>query len=76
MPEEQHNAGENKKISLIITAVSRIIGVLGFAAIACNATQDGGLKFDILLFASFFTGFVFLFVALFGKYPWNGGERD
>ena len=43
---------------------------------AFNAMQDGGLKPDVTLFASFFAGFIFLFVALFGMYPWDRGKRD
>ena len=53
-----------------------MIGILGFVAIAFNAMQDGGLEPDLALAASFFAGFIFLFVALFGKYPWDRGERD
>ena len=53
-----------------------MIGILGFAAIVFNAMQNGGLKPDVILFASFFAGFIFLFVALFGKYPWDRAERD
>lgn len=48
-----------------------MIGILGFAAIAFNTSQDGGLKLDVVLFASFFAGFIFLYVAFFGKYPWE-----
>jgi hypothetical protein len=48
-----------------------MIGVLGFAAIAVNASQDGGLKPNVVLFASFFAGFIFLYVSFFGKYPWD-----
>lgn len=73
--------GENilrkqEKISPSIRFVSGVIGILGFAAIAFNAMQDDGLKPDALLFASFFAGFIFLFIALFGKYPWERAERD
>lgn len=56
--------------------VSGVIGVLGFAAIAFNASQDGGLKPDIVLFASFFAGFIFLYVSFFGKYPWDKAKID
>jgi len=45
--------------------------MLGFAAIAFNATQDGGIKPGFMLFASFFAGFIFLYVAFFGAYPWD-----
>lgn len=50
--------------------------MLGFAAIAFNASQDGGLKLDVLLFASFFAGFIFLYVSFFGKYPWDKTKGD
>jgi len=53
-----------------------MIGILGFAAIAFNASQDGGLKPDVVLFASFFAGFIFFYVAFFGKYPWDKGKAD
>lgn len=65
-----------EKISPFIRVVSGVIGVLGFAAIAFNASQEGGLKPDVMLFASFFAGFIFLYVALFGKYPWTKTESD
>jgi hypothetical protein len=63
--------GEQEKISPVIRIVSGVIGVLGFAAIAVNASQDGGLKQNVVLFASFFAGFIFLYVSFFGKYPWD-----
>ena len=75
MPERQNTSGENEKISPVIRVISGILGLLGFVAIAFNATQDGGLNFDMLLFASFFAGFIFLFVAFFGKYPWDRTKR-
>ena len=67
---------KQEKISPFIRIVSGVIGILGFVAIAFNAAQDGGLEPDLALAASFFAGFIFLFVALFGKYPWDRGERD
>ena len=67
---------KQERISPFIRTVSGVIGVLGFAAMAFNAMQDDGLKPDVTLFASFFAGFIFLFVALFGKYPWDRGKRD
>ena len=63
-------------ISPYIRIVSGVIGVLGFAAIAFNASQDDGLYPGIVLFASFFAGFVFLYVAFFGKYPWDRTKSD
>ena len=48
-----------------------MIGVLGFAAIAFNAANDGGLQLTFITFASFLAGFIFLFVSFFGKYPWD-----
>jgi hypothetical protein len=59
------------RISTAIRVVSGMLGILGFAAIAFNAFHKGDLKLDLLLFASFFAGFVFLYVAFFGKYPWD-----
>jgi hypothetical protein len=56
--------------------ISGVIGLLGFAAIAFNATQDGGLQFDFMLFASFWAGFVFLYVSFFGKYPWDVSKAN
>ena len=53
-----------------------MIGVLGFAAIAFNASQDVGLQLDFMLFASFFAGFIFLYVSFFGKYPWDVSKAD
>lgn len=64
------------RISPFIRVLSGVIGILGFAAIAFNAMQDDGLRPDPMLFASFFAGFIFLFVALFGKYPWDRTDRD
>ena len=64
------------RISPFIRVASGVLGILGFAAIAFNAMQDDGLKFDLMLFASFFAGFIFLFVAFFGKYPWDRTDRD
>ncbi len=65
-----------EKISPTIRVVSGVIGMLGFVAVAFNGTQDGGIKLDFMLFASFFAGFIFLFVAFFGKYPWDGKSTD
>ncbi len=55
---------------------SGVIGVLGFAAIAFNTTREGGLQLDFMLFASFFAGFIFLYVSFFGKYPWDLSRAD
>lgn len=67
---------EQQKISPFVRVVSGIIGVLGFVAIAFNATQDGGLQLSFMLFASFFAGFIFLYVSFFGKYPWVNSKAD
>jgi hypothetical protein len=67
---------KRERISPTIRVVSGVIGILGFVAIAFNATQDGGIKLDFMLFASFFAGFIFLFVAFFGKYPWDSKNTD
>lgn len=65
-----------ERISPIVRVISGVIGILGFAAIAFNASQDGGTKLDFMLFASFFAGFVFLYVSFFGKYPWDRKSVD
>ena len=67
---------KHERISPLIRAVSGVIGILRFAAIAFTAMQDDGFKPDIILFASFFAGFIFLFVAVFGSYPWDRSDRD
>ena len=51
--------------------ISGVIGILGFVAIAFNATIAGGIEPTFMLLASVFAGFIFLFVAFFGKYPWE-----
>jgi hypothetical protein len=53
-----------------------VVGILGFAAIAFNASQDGSLQMNVMLFVSFFAGFVFLYVSFFGKYPWDESNAD
>lgn len=65
-----------ERISPFIRVLSGIIGMLGFAAIAFDASQDGGIKPDFMLFASFFAGFTFLYVAFFGTYPWDRKSSD
>ncbi|MGI9234566.1 MAG: hypothetical protein ACR2RD_13100, partial [Woeseiaceae bacterium] len=55
----------NEQISPLIRVISGVIGVLGFVAIAYNTYQDGGLQLDLILFASFFAGVVFLYVSFF-----------
>lgn len=67
---------EHERISPFVRVVSGVIAVLGFAAIALNAAKDGSLNPDIVLLASFFAGIVFLYVALFGKYPWDRTKSD
>ncbi len=67
---------EQERISPFIRVISGVIGVLGFVAIAFNALQEGRLNPDVILLASFFAGFIFLYVALFGKYPWDRAKRD
>ena len=59
-------------MSPLVRAASGVIGILGFAAIAFNAANDGGLQLSVVTFASFVAGFIFLFAAFFGKYPWDG----
>jgi len=66
----------DEKVSPPIRVVSGVIGLLGFTAIAFNASRPGGLQLNFTLFASFFAGFIFLYVSFFGKYPWNKGNAD
>lgn len=68
--------GEKEKMSPLVRGASGVIGVLGFAAIAFNAMNDGGVHLGILTFASFFAGFIFLFAAFFGKYPWDRSKTE
>jgi hypothetical protein len=67
---------KQEKISRLVRAIGGVIGILGFAAIAFNASQDSGLQMNVMLFASFFAGFVFLYVSFFGKYPWDKSNAD
>lgn len=67
---------KKEKISPFVRAISGVLGVLGFGAIAFNASQDGGLTFNFMLLASFFAGYVFLYVSFFGKYPWDGKDAN
>jgi hypothetical protein len=67
---------EQEKVSPLVRATSGVIGILGFSAIAFNAVNDGGLQLNIVTFASFFAGFIFLFVAFFGKYPWDRSKAE
>jgi len=68
--------GEQGKISPLVRVTSGVIGILGFAAIAFNAANDGGLQLTFITFASFFAGFIFLFVSYFGKYPWDRSKAE
>ena len=67
---------EQEKISPFVRVASGVIGVLGFAAIAFNAANDGDLQLNIVTLASFFAGFIFLFVSFFGKYPWDRSKAE
>jgi hypothetical protein len=67
---------KEEKISPLLRAISGVIGILGVASIAFNASQDGGIRLDFMLFASFFAGFVFLYASFFGKYPWDKSKAD
>lgn len=73
---KHQSLSKQEKISPSIRVVSGLIGVLGFAAIAFNASQNGGLKPDVMLLASCFAGFIFLYVSFFGKYPWDKTKAD
>jgi hypothetical protein len=67
---------EQERITPFTRVVSGLIGVLGVAAIPLNALREGSLQPAIVLFASFFAGFVFFYVAFFGKYPWDRTKSD
>ncbi len=67
---------KQEKMSPLVRVARGVIGVLGFAAIAFNAANDGGLHLSIVTFASFFAGFIFLFVSFFGKYPWDRSKVE
>ena len=57
------------KYSPLIRTISGVLGVLGVAAMGFNATQEGSIQIDFWLFAKLFVGFIFLYVAIFGKNP-------
>ena len=67
---------EQEKVSPLIRVASGVIGVLGFAAIAFNAANDGGLQLTFITFASFLAGFIILSVSFFGKYPWDRSKAE
>ena len=67
---------KQEKISPVVRAISGLIGILGFAAIAFNSSQDGVFQLNGMLFASFFAGFIFLYVSFFGKYPLDNSNAD
>lgn len=69
-------SSEQGKISPLVRITSGVIGILGFAAIAFNAVNGGGLRLTFITLASFFAGFIFLFVSLFGKYPWDRSRTE
>lgn len=68
--------GEQEKMSPLVQLASGVIGILGFVAIAFNAANDGGLHFGVITFATFFAGFIFLFAAFFGSYPWDKRKKE
>ena len=74
--EKASTMPKKERISPFIRVVSGILGILGFMAVAFNAVQDSGLELSFTLFASFFAGFIFLYVSFFGKYPWDGAGAD
>ena len=67
---------KQEKISPWLRFVSGIISILGFIAMAFSAAQKGGFQLNFMLFASIFAGFIFLYVAFFGKYPWDVSKAD
>jgi hypothetical protein len=68
--------GKQVRISPVVRVISGLTGVLGFAAIAFEASQEGGFQLNAMLLTSFFAGFVFLYVSFFGKYPWEKSNAD
>ncbi|MGA8204092.1 MAG: hypothetical protein WB812_06195 [Woeseiaceae bacterium] len=73
---EKRAMNRRKWVSPFIRVLSGIIGMLGFAAIAFNASQNGGIKLNLMLFASIVSGYIFLYVAFFGTYPWHRKSTD
>ena len=67
---------DQERMSPFIRITSGVIGILGVAAIPLNAIREGYLQSPVVLFASFFAGFVFLYAAFFGKYPWHKSKTD
>ena len=72
----RRSLSDQEKMSPIVRVASGVIGVLGFVAIAFNAASDGGLHLGVMTLASFFAGFIFLFAAFFGKYPWDRKKTE
>ena len=68
--------GASEKVSPSIRVICGILGVLGFAAIAYNASQANEVRPGIGLYTSFIVGFIFLFVSFFGKYPWDTSDSE
>lgn len=63
-------------MSPLVRISSGVIGILGFAAIAFGAVNDGNFQPNIVTFASFFAGVIFLFVSFLGKYPWDRSKSS
>jgi nicotinamide riboside transporter PnuC len=59
-------------MSPITRAICGVLGVGGVAAIAFNAIAKGGFEFDSAFFTSLIGGFIFLYAAFFGTFPWGG----
>lgn len=62
---------KQEKVSPFVRAISGVIGILDFAAIAYTGSQDGDRPLNVMPLVSFFAGFIFLYVSFFGRYPWD-----
>lgn len=66
----------DRTYSLAIRLICGALGILGFAAIGFNAVRAGGIEIDFMLFASMFAGFIFVYVAMFGRNPLDRKEQE
>jgi peptidoglycan/LPS O-acetylase OafA/YrhL len=63
--------GSKRKISPFVRAISGLLGVASFAAVAYNASKAGGIEPDSGFFVSMLGGVIFLYAAFFGSIPWD-----
>lgn len=65
-----------KKISPLVRIISGVLGVAGFAAIAFNASREGGIDPNFMFYCSMLGGFIFLYASVFGSIPWHVSNTD